>query len=157
MGLGQFIKSLYLSNPGASGQRRMVATAAYNIDDSPHTLFTIAGGNIMITLLYAETTTIEAAGSTGQVAFDPAAAVGATIDWDDGLCNYNAQIGEITLIPMDDAFIATQGVAIACPAWPYNYICPPGGIEFTVATADMTGSIEWYLFYIPLDPEVAVV
>ncbi len=156
MGLGQFIKSLYLSKPGASGQRRMIATAAYDIAGSPHALFTIAGGNIMITLLYAETTAIEAAGSTGQITFDPTG-VGADIDWDDGTLNYNAQIGEITLIPMDVVFPATQGVAIACPAWPYNYICPPGVIEFTVAAFDMTGSIEWYLFYIPLDPEVTVV
>lgn len=155
MGLAALIKSVYLSKPGAAGQRRMLATAAYDQVGSPHPLFTIAGGNIMITLLYAETTTIEAAGSTGQVAFNPDG-VGATINWDDGLCNYNAQIGEITLIPMDVIFPATQGVAIACPAWPYNYICPPGVIELTVTTADMTGSIEWYLFYIPLDPEVTV-
>jgi len=156
MGLAQFIKSLYLSSPGSSGQRRMVAAAAYDVAGSPHTLFTIAGGNILITLLYAETTTLEAAASAGQVSFDPVG-VGATINWDDGACLYAAQVGEITLIPMDVAFPAIQGVAIPCPAWPYNYICPPGIITLTVTAANMTGAIEWYLYYIPLDPEVTVV
>lgn len=156
MGLGQFIKSLYLSSPGSAGQRRMVAAAGYTIATSPATLFTIAGGNILITLLYAETATLEAAATTGQIAFDPAG-VGATINWDDGACLYAAEVAEITLIPMDVLFPAIQGVAIPCPAWPYNYICPPGTIEFTVAVADMTGTIEWYLYYVPLDPEVTVV
>lgn len=155
MGIPAMIKSMFLSRPGALGQRRMVAAFSYLQVGSPWTLFTITGGNILITALYAETTQIEAAASVGQVSFDPAG-VGAGINWDDGTCLYAAQIGEITLVPMDVGFPAVVAVACAAPAWPYNYICPPGGIEFTVTVADMTGAIEWYLFFIPLDPEAVV-
>lgn len=158
MGLAQFIKSVYLSRPGAFGQRRMVAAATYPTAGSPHALFTIAGGNILLTALYGEVTTQITGACTGQVLFTPAA--GAAINWDDGLLAYasgSATGGEIVLIPMDVAFPATEALAQPCPAWPYNYICPPGVIGFTVTIANMVGALEWYLYFIPLDPEVTVV
>lgn len=153
MGLAAFIKSLYLSRPGALGQRLLRPAAIYVIgaDD----LFTIADGNILITALYAETTIEITTAATGQVSFNPTA--GAAINWDDGTLPYLSNAGEIVLVPMDVAFPATQALAQPAPAWPYGYICPPGVIELTIAGADTDGGLEWVLFYIPLDPEVTVV
>ena len=154
MGLPQFVKSLYLSRPGALGQRLLRPAAIYVV--GVDNLFTIANGNILVTALYAETTIQITTIATGTVAFNPTG-VGATIDWDDGTVLYASQVGEITLIPMDVVFPATQLQAQPAPAWPYNYICSPGVIQFTVAGADTDGGLEWVLYYIPLDPEVTVV
>lgn len=155
MGIPTFVKQLYLSRPGALGQRRRVAAATYAIAGSPHTLFTIAGGNILITALYAEVVDPIATASTGQVAIDPTA--GAAINMDDGTFLYTLVAGQIVLLPMDVAFPAAAALAIAAPAWPYNYIAPPGTITFSVAGANIVGTLEWTLFYIPLDPATTVV
>lgn len=154
MSLSQHVKSLFLSRPGALGQRVRRPAAIYVI--GADNLFTIAGGNILITALYAEVVAAITVASTGQLTINPTAA-GPAVNLDDGLGLYTGVVGSIFLVPMDVAFPVTNALAIAAPAWPYNYICPPGTIDFTVAAFDTDGTLEWTLFYIPLDPETTVV
>lgn len=155
MSLSQIIKGLYLSKPGALGQRLLRPESIYDVGTD--NLFTIAGGNILITALYAEVVVNIATAATGQVRINPTAA-GPVVNFDDGLALYTAVPGSIFLLPMDVGFPVTNALAIAAPAWPYNYICPPGVIEFQVAAANINpGTLEWVLFYIPLDPEATVV
>lgn len=154
MSVSQQIKQLFQSQPGALGQRVMRPAAIYVV--GADNLFTIAGGNILITALYAETTIAITTAATGQVSFNPAG-VGANINWDDGTLAYLSNAGDLVLLPMDVLFPATQVQAQPAPAWPHNYICSPGIIQFTVGVADTDGGLEWVLFYIPLDPDVTVV
>lgn len=152
MGLATFVKALYLSRPGALGQRAQRAAGTFTV--GAHNIFTIANGNVMITALYGEVTVQITTATTGRIAIDPTA--GAAINMDDGTFLYTLAVGQIVLIPMDVVFPAVSALAIAVPAWPYNYIAPPGTVTFTAAGVNSNGGLEWTLFYIPLDPGAVV-
>lgn len=123
---------------------------------SSATLYTVAGGVILVTSLIGRVSTA-LSGTTGAIALGSKPAVGT--EETAGIATAGvvggAEIGTL-LVP-----IASSGLAGALvvsglhagnvPFLPAPFPCNTGTIEVTTSVATMTGAIDWYLTYVPLD------
>lgn len=128
------------------------ATVPTSLANGETTLFTIAGGDVAITELYAKVTTVvQTAATTVKLTFD-ATETGADIDLDAGTLSLNAAaVGNIIRCTGDwsDALIMTLN-AVEAPGYNLHrspMILSPGAIHVNYSAA-RTGVIKWYVRYI---------
>lgn len=119
-----------------------------------HQLFTVAGGEVLITALWGKVTTaITLAGQTLKLAVDPTS--GATVD----VSTVSADIGTtdtaagnlITGLLDVDGTTNLPIVSVGANQ-PFTFVCPTGEIELEVNDGAGTedGVIEWYCTWVPL-------
>jgi hypothetical protein len=125
------------------------------------TLFTVAGGAVIVTQLLGRVHTV-LSGSTGALALGSKPTVGT--EETAGIATAGvvggAEAGSWLTVPA-----ASTGLAGALTAnthagnavyLPNPFIVSAGTIEVTTSIATMTGSIDWYLAYLPLDTGASV-
>lgn len=119
-----------------------------------HALFTVSGGQIAITAIIGEVTTIvqNQANNTQLVSYPT---VGSTVDLCADLNIAADEVGclyGITGLATD----ALVGAAAGATVLPRNLVVvPEGGIHLDCAASN-TGAIKWDLWYVPIDAGASV-
>ena len=124
------------------------------------TLFTVAGGRIMVNLLYGVVTTI-VGGTAPALKLVATPTVGSANDMCTTLVITTDEVGMMYVLPVavGSALIgaaSTGKSGSASGPGLGGQIVAPGTISHTTQAADTTGAVQWTLFYIPLDPAVTV-
>lgn len=122
-------------------------------------LFTISGGNVLVTSLIGVVTTVFTATAT-TLTMGPKPTVGATVAG--GIHNLtvltSAALGAYVM-PAFTAGVGGVGTVVGSigvfPAGVFPFVVPAGTIEYEASAAN-TGQITWYLTYVPLDSNGAV-
>lgn len=165
MGLPAYIKSLYLSRAGGTLGTRVARAAGACPQNAWQDIFTVSLGNVLMTMLIGERTVIQAAGASNlDMQIDPTA--GAAVSF----CAVTA----ITADPVGTIYTFTGNPADACYAGltvpggmaggalatgqnMHGWVIPPGTVEWRESAAGGTGSVQWYMFYVPIDTSANVV
>lgn len=141
---------------GATIMGRQVSRPTAVIADADTSLFTIAGGRVVVHAIVGQVTTVVQTQATGLVllsnpttgtSFDLCAVLDATAD--EVGCLYG-----ITGL-FSDALIGSNAGATVCPR--NGIVLPVGTIDLENAGAANTGSVKWDLWYTPLDADATVV
>lgn len=134
---------------------------------SSATLFTVAGGMVMVNALVGRVTTV-LSGTTGAISIGATPTVGAAGAQVAGIAAATVvggcEVGTMLAVVGTAAGAATtlanggaSGVAgkspfLSLPA----FVAVSGIITITTSVATMTGAIDWYLEYVPLDDGASV-
>ena len=129
---------------------------------SSATIFTVAGGVVLVTSLVGRVSTV-LSGSTGAIALGtkPTAGTEETAGIATATVVGGAEAGTLITVGASTG-LATALVVSAKLAGnvPYvancGFLVNAGIIEVTTSTATMTGAIDWYLTYVPLDAAASV-
>jgi hypothetical protein len=127
-------------------------------------IFTIATGNVLMTMLIGERTVIQAAGASNlDIQIDPT--VGAAVSFCAVTVITADAVGTIytfTGNPADACFAGLAvpggmaGGALATGQNMHGWVIPPGTVEWRESAAAGTGSVQWYMFYVPIDTNANV-
>jgi hypothetical protein len=124
------------------------------------TIFTVAGGRALVTLLYGVVTTI-IGGTTPALKLVATPTVGTANDMCTALTVTADEVGAMFVMPpaVGSALvgIAAAGKSGSISYAPGGQIVAPGTIGMNDSAADATGAIQWTLFWVPLDVGVTVV
>ena len=165
MGLGQDVKSLFMSHSGGTlGTRRFRVASIPTAGGAFLPIFTVSNGLVLMTLLVGETTVAEATGATNlTLQTNPTA--GAAV----ALCIATAvtldAIGTLYTItgnPADAVYagLAVQGGmsggALATGQNTHGWVIPPGTVDWSETVAAPTHQVQWTMFYVPIDPKASV-
>jgi hypothetical protein len=157
--MANFIKGASLRELVYGNQVIKLAQTPPNSGSSA-TLFTVAGGAVLVTSLLGHVSTA-LSGTTGALALGTHPTTGT--EKTAGICTAGvvggAEIGTF-LTPIASAGLAGAltvnlfaGNAVFLQnAFPVNI----GTIEVTTSVATMTGAVDWYLTYVPLDTGASV-
>lgn len=165
MGLPQMIKSLFLSRSGGTlGTPVFRATNACP-QNAWESIFTVAVGNVLMTLLVGERTAIQAGGAS-NIDFRINPTVGGAVS----LCGVTVcttdAIGTIYTITGNPADACYSGLAVPggmaggallTGQNTHGWVVPPGTIQWRESAANGTGSVQFYMFYVPIDRRANVV
>ena len=127
------------------------------------TLFTVAGGNILLTGFYGEIMALMAgAGCTLTLDYDADDKLALPLE-DTVLGSVSGDIatyvaGRMIYLPIEGGAVTITAAGGACPidVAPIM-VLPPGHFDLTGGAASTAGSIRWSLWYIPLDAGAYVV
>jgi len=140
------------------GRRLLGQTAEFGAAlPASGTLFTIAGGRILITSIIGEITASCDANATAiRLQADPTTGTTVNLCTATDIASYIAgDILGITGIPTDPMLPATTSGAI--PAQTMGVVCNIGTITMVLGAAgQVTGRVRWTLHWIPLDSGSAV-
>jgi len=164
MGIQAMLKSLYLSYAGGTLGSRVARAAGVCPQNVWQDIFTVNTGNVLMTMLVGERTIIQAGGASNlDMQIDPTA--GAAI----ALCAVTVVTADavgtfytFTGNPADACYAGLAvpggmaGGALATGQNMHGWIVPPGTIEWRESAAAGTGSIQWYMFYVPIDTGATV-
>ncbi len=128
---------------------------------SSATLFTVTGGSVLVTLLAGHVSTV-LSGTTGAIALGQTPTGGAAATGGIATAGVvgGAAVGTwVTAVPLATGLpgavqantLAGTAVGIGQPI-----IVNAGIITVTTSVATMTGALDWYLTYIPLDTGASV-
>jgi hypothetical protein len=129
---------------------------------SSATLYTVTGGVVLVTSLIGRVTTV-LSGTTGKIALGSKPASGSGTEETAGIGTATvvggAEVGTMfTTLSASGVAGALTGNLLAgnVPFLPAPFAVNSGTIEVTTSIATMTGAIDWYLTYVPLDTGAAV-
>lgn len=143
----------------------LITKAAQNLPQTTTaTLFTVAGGNVIVTGLFGVVTTTAIQNQTCNLSLGTAPTTGTLAT--DGIASAmnisNAEIGAWVAAPAsvsDPLQVggpivggSTAGYPVSCHT---PFIVPAGTITWTTSASN-TGKIAWYLTYVPLDTAATV-
>lgn len=157
MSLPQEIRQLWESYLGRGVLGQMISNPLGNLAAATFEIFTVAGGNILITCLYGMCIADEGGG-----AITARFHVNATA----GGLSYLSAASAITAVNATDIITAQGDPALpttptadsgAGPSMWHPWICKPGTIGLTINAATGTSDWIWNLIYVPLDEGVTVV
>lgn len=128
-------------------------------------IFTVTNGNILMTFLLGERTVIQGGGASNlDIQIDPTA--GAAISFCAVTVVTTDAVGTLytfTGNPADACYAALAvpsgmaGGLVATGGNMRGWIIPPGTIEWRESAAAGTGSVQWYICYVPIDSDAFVV
>lgn len=132
---------------------------------SSATLFTVAGGSVIVTSLVGRVSTV-LSGTTGAIALGSKPTVGteqtagiasATVV---GGCEVGTKLTVVGTTAGAATTLANGGASGTAGKTPFlglaEFVVDAGIIEITTSVATMTGAIDWYLTYVPLDDGASV-
>jgi hypothetical protein len=128
---------------------------------SSATLFTVAGGVVLVHYLIGRVSTA-LSGTTGAIALGtkPTGSTEETAGIATAGVVGGAEVGTF-VVPLASSGLASTLVVCAkvagnVPFLPNPILVNTGTIEVTTSVATMTGAIDWYLAYVPLDTGASV-
>jgi len=121
-------------------------------------LFVVAGGNVLVTLMYGEVTVILGATANDLAIWSNPTATGTTYIIASAIEGNALQANSFLVVEGDGTALLTTGLAGAGPiiSGTGKWICPTGVIQLK-AVGSTTGETKWKLFYFPLDDGASVV
>ena len=138
---------------------QVIKTAQALPNNTTSTLFTVAGGNVLVTSLLGVVST--ACSATAQtIALGLAPSGGGTAEHA-GICT----AGTVTSLELGcwlspgtsgGAAMVTGGHAGNTVELPTPFVAPAGTVTWTTTANSVTGAVSWYLTYIPLDTGASV-
>lgn len=125
------------------------------------TLFTVAGGSVLVTSLVGRVSTA-LSGTTGAIALGTKPTVGT--EETAGIATAGVVGGSEVGTKLTPQAVSGQGgglvvsgkVAGNAPFLAPPFVVDAGTIEITTSVITMTGAIDWYLTYVPLDDAASV-
>lgn len=159
MGLPALIKSLFLSQSGGTLGTRVFRVASACPQTAWEDIFTISIGNVLMTMLIGERTVIQGGGASNiDFQIDPTAGAavslcGVTVCTTDAV----GTIYTITGNPADACYSGLTvpggmaGGALATGQNMHGWVVPPGTVEWRESQGAGTGSVQFYMFYVPID------
>ena len=145
------------------GQRAFRAAGACPLNVWEN-IFTVSGGLVLMTLLVGERTIIQAGGASNlDLEVDPTA--GAAVVLCIPTVVTTDPVGTLYTItgnPADAVYagLAVQGGmaggALATGQNTHGWVVPPGTVEWRESAGAGTGSIQWTMYYVPIDPGASV-
>lgn len=147
--------------PGRQQRRLVYGSKAENASaqtvpqNATATIFTVAGGRVLITGLYGKVTTL-ISGTTPAAKIVSTPTVGTAVDVSSATAITGKEVGALI------GLAGTVGTALnvqnagAGAALPSAVVIPAGTIGVNVSAADAAGAILWTLTYVPLDDGAAV-
>lgn len=145
----------------AFGQQVLKAAQTPPNSGSSATLYTVAGGAVIVTSLIGRVSTV-LSGTTGAIALGTKPTVGT--EETAGIATAGvvggAEVGTF-LVPLASsglagALVVSGKLAGNAAFLPNPFLVSAGIIEVTTSVATMTGAIDWYLTYVPLDAGASV-
>jgi hypothetical protein len=134
-----------------AGKLQTIAGAA------THQLFTVTGGNVLITAMWGVTTTTMAGANTVNVQTDPTTGDTVVIAYATDLGTTNTEAGTLIGGQVDqDGTHNTPDLVKGCGE-PLRFMAPIGEIESVVTEATADGAIQWYCTWVPLDDAATIV
>jgi len=117
-------------------------------------LFTVHGGNILVTGFYGEIMVAIDAANELTLTFDADAGAGLDTVLGSAGADINTFIaGRMIYLPAAAGALTNTATAGACPLdVAENWVLPPGHFDLTSTGTTTTGRVRWSLFYIPLEP-----
>ena len=164
--MGNFIQGYQLRTLLLGNQVIKTAQVPPNSGSSA-TLFTVAGGQVLVTSLVGRVTTV-LSGTTGAVSLGATPTVGAAGAQVAGIATATVigggEVGTAYAVAATIAGAATVlsngGASSVAGKSPFlaqaSFVVQAGVITITTSVATMTGAIDWYLTYIPLDTGASV-
>ncbi len=136
------------------GLGRMVQGKTATITaDGTYQLFTVAGGEVLVTALYGKVTTaITDAGEDIILQVDPTTGPTASITQNSGdIGTTDTAAGTLILFSEDNDGASQPGILLGA-GMPLQFVAPTGEIELVVGAGSGAedGVIEWYATYVPL-------
>lgn len=134
---------------------------------SSATLFTVAGGMVLVTSLVGRVSTV-LSGTTGAISLGATPTVGASGAQVAGIAaatvvgggEVGATYAVAATIAGAPTTLANGGASAVAGKSPFlaqsGFVVQAGIITITTSVATMTGAIDWYLTYVPLDNGAAV-
>lgn len=128
---------------------------------SSATLFTVAGGMVLVTSFTGRVSTV-LSGSTGAIALGtkPTAGTEETAGIATAGVVGGAEVGTMLTVgassSLATALVVSAKLAGNVPFQSLVFTVSAGTIEVTTSVATMTGAIDWYLTYVPLDDGASV-
>ncbi len=134
---------------------------------SSATLFTVAGGQVLVTSLVGRVTTV-LSGTTGAISLGATPTVGAAGAQVAGIAaatvigggEAGAAYAVAATIAGAPTTLANGGASAVAGKSPFlaqaAFVVQAGIITITTSVATMTGAIDWYLTYVPIDSGAAV-
>lgn len=133
---------------------------ARELDTLPQTatesIFTIAGGRVLITLLFGEVTTaIQNSDPVAKITANPT--TGSSIDVASTVDLSSLEIGGFILCEGDGTALikSNAGSAPGAASSSRPWIVNTGTLDLTTG-ASKTGAVKWDLFYVPIDEGASV-
>ena len=128
--------------------------------DTTYQLFTVAGGEVLVTGLYGKVTTaISDAGEDVALQVDPTSGATYAISGHSGdVGTTDTAAGNLLTGHYDQDGTSNVPVLVVGADQPFRFVCPTGEIELVVGTGTGAedGVIEWYLTYVPLTAGASV-
>lgn len=130
-------------------------------------LFTVAGGMVLVTSLVGRVTTV-LSGTTGAISLGATPTVGAAGAQVAGIAaatvigggEVGTAFAVVATIAGAPTTLANGGASAVAGKSPFlaqsAFVVQAGVITITTSVATMTGAIDWYLMYIPLDNGASV-
>lgn len=161
MGLSQLIRQLTRAEEGAGTLGIHVRRAAGTLGALANrvVLFTITGGEILLTCLYGVCTIAEA-GAANAIQFDATPTAGGALSpMDDGVGDINGLLVGAVIAPQGNITLpaVVAGPLTAGPTFSMPFICKVGTIGVTKAAATDAGTWRFELYYVPLTRGAVVV
>lgn len=131
-----------------------VESAAALITAAAVTKFTVTGGNVLMVGFYGEVKVVFPAGAcTLGLIHTPTTGTATTIATSAGGTDIaSAAAGMMLALPAALAGTLTlTATAYGVPLERVRYVLRPGALSITGSAAPATGTIAWYMFYVPID------
>jgi hypothetical protein len=122
-----------------------------------HQVFTVAGGQVLITAMWGVTTTTMAGVNTINVQTDPTTGDTVVIATATDLGTTDTLAGTVIGCQYDqDGTTNTPSLVKGCGE-PLRFVATIGEVESVVTEATADGAIQWYCCYVPLTTGATVV
>lgn len=164
--MANFIQGTQLRTLLQGNQVTKVAQTPPNSGSSA-TLFTVAGGMVLVTSLVGRVSTV-LSGTTGAISLGATPTVGAAGAQVAGIAaatvigggEAGAAFAVVATIAGAPTTLANGGASAVAGKSPFlaqsGFVVNAGIITVTTSVATMTGAIDWYLTYIPVDNGASV-
>jgi hypothetical protein len=140
-----------------------VDRASAILANGAQTIFTVSGGNILLTGFYGEVMVAIDTAATLILNYDADISTNLSVYVDTVLGSISANpngyaAGRMAYLPIEGGAITWTAGGGACPidVAPIM-VLPPGHFDLTAGAATVTGKMRWSMFYIPLEAGVNVV
>jgi hypothetical protein len=121
-----------------------------------HQVFTVTGGNVLITAMWGVTATTMAGANTVNVQTDPTTGDTVVIATATDLGTTDTAAGTLLGCLFDqDGTTNTPGLVKGSGS-PLTFMAPIGEVESVVTEATADGAIQWYCTYVALDDGASV-
>lgn len=140
---GEGLRTIHLGTRVA-GKLQTIAAAA------THQVFTVAGGEVLVTAMWGVCTTTMAGANTVNVQTDPTTGDTVVIATATDLGTTDTAAGTVIAASFDqDGTTNTPGL-VKGAGEPLRFVATTGEIESVVTGAGADGAIQWYATYVPL-------